>query len=60
MEQGAKRVRFYIVAADGLSKRDLFRQPDPFAILTVDGEQTHTTKVIKKSVNPYWNEGFEV
>ncbi|EPY54216.1 HECT-type ubiquitin-protein ligase Pub3 [Schizosaccharomyces cryophilus OY26] len=60
MEQGEKRIRFSIVAADGLAKRDLFRQPDPFAIITVDGEQTHTTKVIKKSTNPYWNEGFEI
>ncbi|KAE9406415.1 HECT-domain-containing protein [Gymnopus androsaceus JB14] len=34
-------VRF--VAADGLSKRDVFRLPDPFAVITVDAEQTHTT-----------------
>ena len=34
--------------------------PDPFAVLTVDGEQTKTTTVIKKTLNPYWNESFDV
>jgi E3 ubiquitin-protein ligase NEDD4 len=34
--------------------------PDPFAVVTVDGEQTHTTTVIKKTLNPYWNESFDV
>ncbi|TPX44170.1 hypothetical protein SeLEV6574_g04666 [Synchytrium endobioticum] len=49
-----------VVAADGLMKRDLLRLPDPFAVVTVDGEQTHTTTVIKKSLNPYWNESFDI
>ena len=26
----------------------------------VDSEQTHTTSVIKKTLNPYWNEHFDV
>ena len=49
-----------VVAADGLSKRDVFRLPDPFAVITVDGEQTNTTSVIKKTLNPYWNESFDM
>jgi E3 ubiquitin-protein ligase NEDD4 len=28
--------------------------------LTVDGEQTKTTSVIKRTLNPYWNESFDV
>ncbi|KAF9451197.1 HECT-domain-containing protein [Macrolepiota fuliginosa MF-IS2] len=55
-----KRIRVTVVAADGLSKRDVFRLPDPFAVLTVDAEQTHTTSVIKKTLNPYWNETFDI
>lgn len=47
-----------IVAAESLYKRDVFRQPDPFAVLTVDGSQTKTTKTAKKTLNPYWNESF--
>jgi Ca2+-dependent lipid-binding protein len=34
--------------------------PDPFAVITVDAEQTHTTSVIKKTLNPYWNESFDM
>ncbi|KAJ3511679.1 hypothetical protein NLJ89_g3952 [Agrocybe chaxingu] len=55
-----KKVRVTVVAADGLSKRDVFRLPDPFAVITVDGEQTSTTSVIKKTLNPYWNESFDI
>ncbi|WFD45155.1 HECT-type E3 ubiquitin transferase [Malassezia psittaci] len=64
-----RKVRITVVAADGLSKvctfqltdqRDVFRLPDPFAIVTVDGEQTHTTSVIKKTLNPYWNDSFDI
>lgn len=45
-----------VVAADSLMKRDILRLPDPFAIVSVDGEQIHTTSVIKRTLNPYWNE----
>ncbi|QRW27304.1 HECT-domain (ubiquitin-transferase) [Rhizoctonia solani] len=55
-----KKIRITVVAADGLAKREVFRLPDPFAVITVDSEQTHTTSVIKKTLNPYWNENFDV
>ncbi|KAH9923973.1 ubiquitin-protein ligase [Epithele typhae] len=56
----SKRIRITVVAADGLSKREVFRLPDPFAVITVDAEQTHTTSVMKKTLNPYWNESFDI
>jgi E3 ubiquitin-protein ligase NEDD4 len=34
--------------------------PDPFAVATIGGEQTHTTSVIRKTLNPYWNESFDL
>ncbi len=34
--------------------------PDPFAVATIGGEQTRTTTVIKKTLNPYWNESFDM
>jgi len=34
--------------------------PDPFAVATIGGEQTRTTHVIKKTLNPYWNEIFDM
>ncbi|KAG8820719.1 hypothetical protein FRC17_010070 [Serendipita sp. 399] len=55
-----RRIRITVVAADSLYKREVFRLPDPFCVITVDAEQTHTTSVIKKTLNPYWNENFEV
>ncbi|CDS12341.1 Putative E3 ubiquitin-protein ligase [Lichtheimia ramosa] len=56
-----RTVRLTVIAADGLVKKDLFfKLPDPFAVVTVDGEQTHTTTVMKKTLNPYWNESFDL
>ncbi|RPA91244.1 HECT-domain-containing protein [Choiromyces venosus 120613-1] len=55
-----RQVRITVIAADGLYKRDVFKFPDPFAVVTVDGEQTHTTSVIRKTLNPYWNESFDL
>ncbi|KAK3673756.1 hypothetical protein LTR78_006309 [Recurvomyces mirabilis] len=56
----AANLRVTIIAADGLYKRDVFRFPDPFAVATISGEQTRTTGVIKKTLNPYWNESFDM
>ncbi|KAF2461315.1 hypothetical protein BDY21DRAFT_331779 [Lineolata rhizophorae] len=58
--QQQPNIRLTIIAADGLYKRDVFRFPDPFAVATIDGEQTRTTSVIKKTLNPYWNESFDM
>ncbi|KAH9932162.1 ubiquitin-protein ligase [Amylocystis lapponica] len=60
VQNAPKKIRITVVAADGLSKREVFRLPDPFAVITVDAEQTHTTSVIKKTLNPYWNESFDI
>ncbi|TFY76855.1 hypothetical protein EWM64_g7157, partial [Hericium alpestre] len=51
-------IKVTILAANGLVKRDLFSLPNPFAVVTVDGEQTQNTTVIKKTLTPYWNETF--
>ncbi|QLL34543.1 hypothetical protein HG536_0G04050 [Torulaspora globosa] len=48
-----------LVAAESLYKRDVFRSPDPFAVLTIDGYQTKSTSAAKKTLNPYWNENFK-
>jgi E3 ubiquitin-protein ligase NEDD4 len=53
-------LRLTILAADGVSKRDVFRFPDPFAVATIGGKQTKTTKAISRTLNPYWNESFNL
>ncbi|TDZ27046.1 E3 ubiquitin-protein ligase RSP5 [Colletotrichum orbiculare MAFF 240422] len=53
-------LRVTIIAADGLYKRDVFRFPDPFAVITANGDQTRTTSAQKRTLNPYWNESFDI
>ncbi|KAI9268720.1 hypothetical protein BY458DRAFT_511338 [Sporodiniella umbellata] len=56
-----KNIRLTIIAADGLSKKDLFfKLPDPFAVVKVDGKQEYTTSVMRKTLHPYWNESFDL
>lgn len=52
------QINVKVVAAETLYKRDVFRQPDPFAVITVDGSQTKTTQTARRTLNPYWNESF--
>ncbi len=49
-----------VFGASGLVKRELLSFPDPFAVLTVDGEQTSTTAIFRRSLSPTWNETFDV
>ncbi|KAK4100025.1 HECT-domain-containing protein [Parathielavia hyrcaniae] len=58
-EQIQPNLRVTIIAADGLYKRDVFKLPDPFAVATINGEQTKTTQVSKRTLSPYWNESFD-
>eukprot|EP00158_Paraphelidium_tribonemae_P006241 Partr_v1_DN27742_c0_g1_i1_m66988 putative E3 ubiquitin-protein ligase len=34
--------------------------PDPFAVVTVDGEQTGSTSAKKRTLNPFWNASFHL
>jgi E3 ubiquitin-protein ligase NEDD4 len=50
-----------ITAADLKKDRGFFgskAKPDPFAIITVDGDQTKTTETKRNTSNPEWNEKF--
>ncbi|KAJ2612593.1 hypothetical protein H4S08_002628 [Coemansia sp. RSA 1365] len=60
MTETARTLKVTVLAADNLYKRELFRLPDPFVVLTVDGAQTITTKAVKRTLSPYWNETFKV
>jgi E3 ubiquitin-protein ligase NEDD4 len=34
--------------------------PDPYAIVTIEGEQSKITSTIEKTLNPFWNESFDL
>jgi hypothetical protein len=46
--------------ATSMAKRYLYSYPDPFAVLSIDDDQSHTTKTVKKTLNPSWDETFDV
>ncbi|KAJ2775206.1 hypothetical protein IWQ56_000203 [Coemansia nantahalensis] len=71
--EACRPLKVTVLAADNLYKRELFRWaliracvgmrqlvglPDPFVVLTIDGAQTQTTKALKRTLSPYWNETF--
>lgn len=58
MASGRSHITVKVIAAEGLYKRELFKSPDPFAVLTVDGAQTQTTETCKKTPAPHWNQAF--
>ncbi len=54
------RELFPVVSAKGLAQHDVFRPPDPFVVITVDSERRHITSMVEKTLNPRWNEHFDV
>uniref|UniRef100_W8C5H1 E3 ubiquitin-protein ligase SMURF1 n=3 Tax=Ceratitis capitata TaxID=7213 RepID=W8C5H1_CERCA len=58
---GAHKVRITILCARNLARKDLFRLPDPFAKVQVDGTaQVYTTDVSKSSLDPKWNAHYDL
>jgi E3 ubiquitin-protein ligase NEDD4 len=52
--------KYKTVSRQGQASDQNLGFPDPFAVATIGGEQTRTTSVIKKTLNPYWNEVFDM
>ncbi|XP_036332878.1 E3 ubiquitin-protein ligase Smurf1 [Rhagoletis pomonella] len=58
---GAHKVRITILCARNLARKDLFRLPDPFAKVQVDGTtQVYTTDISKSSLDPKWNAHYDL
>ena len=58
---GSVKIRVTILCARNLAKRDLFRLPDPFARISVDGSgQTHTTDISRNTLDPKWNQHYDL
>lgn len=59
-EDTSHLVRITVLAASSLVKREVFSQPDPFAVVSVDVNQTYTTNTIKRTLIPTWNQHFDI
>ncbi|XP_037944611.1 E3 ubiquitin-protein ligase Smurf1 isoform X2 [Teleopsis dalmanni] len=58
---GAHKVRITILCARNLARKDLFRLPDPFAKVQVDGTaQVYSTDISKSSLDPKWNAHYDL
>ena len=53
-------LRFTLDSASGLKKADTFGKSDPYCIVKVNGEQQCTSTVMKKTLDPVWDEDFTV
>ncbi|XP_054282243.1 E3 ubiquitin-protein ligase SMURF2-like [Macrosteles quadrilineatus] len=55
------KIRLTILCARNLARKDLFRLPDPFAKISVDGSgQCHSTDTCKATLDPKWNQHYDL
>ena len=55
------KIRLTILCARNLARKDLFRLPDPFAKISVDGSgQCYSTETCKTTLDPKWNQHFDL
>ncbi|XP_050308528.1 E3 ubiquitin-protein ligase SMURF2 [Anthonomus grandis grandis] len=58
---GAQKIRLTILCARNLVRKELFRLPDPFAKISVDGSgQCHSTDPVKNTLDPKWNSHYDL
>lgn len=59
--RNATKIRLTILCAKNLAKKDLFRLPDPFCKISVDGSgQCHSTDTCKNTLDPKWNQHYDL
>lgn len=58
---GTQKIRITILCARNLARKDIFRLPDPFAKIRVDGTaQEYLTEICKASLEPKWNTHYDL
>ncbi|XP_059470031.1 E3 ubiquitin-protein ligase SMURF2 [Neocloeon triangulifer] len=58
---GTMKIRVTLLCARSLARKDLFRLPDPFAKISVDGSgQCHSTEACKATLDPKWNQHYDL
>ncbi|KAL4069920.1 hypothetical protein V8B97DRAFT_1871992 [Scleroderma yunnanense] len=53
-------VRITIFGANALVKKVLELSPDPFAVVSVDSNQSYKTKAARNTLSPSWNQHFDI
>ncbi|KAJ1927635.1 hypothetical protein IWQ60_002738 [Tieghemiomyces parasiticus] len=53
-----RSIKVVVTGAHDLPRKDVFRLPDPIAVIRVDDEVRQRTKAQRKTLTPYWNETF--
>eukprot|EP00966_Prymnesium_polylepis_P131785 3047869-Prymnesium_polylepis.1 len=54
---GKGRLHVYVRRASGLRAADMAETSDPYAVLELKGQE-HRTRVIKRTLNPPWDDHF--
>ena len=49
-----------IIAAEGLYKKSFWSFLDPFAVVSINGQQARFTTRCKQTLNPYWYQAFDL
>ncbi|XP_065214724.1 E3 ubiquitin-protein ligase SMURF2 [Planococcus citri] len=58
---GTTKIRLTVLCARNLARKDLFKLPDPFAKISVDGSgQCHSTDTCKATLDPKWNQHYDL
>jgi hypothetical protein len=53
-------LKLALLSASGLSKADVFGKSDPYCVVKVNGDSQYKSSIIKKTLNPHWNEEVEL
>jgi E3 ubiquitin ligase SMURF1/2 len=60
-QQRRMKLRLTVHSAKNLNKKELFKLPDPFAKVIVEGSgQCHFTEPVKATLDPKWNQHYDL
>ena len=59
LQNGPWKLDVHIQGARNLRKADTFGKSDPYAVVSLNGKRLGQTQVIKKTLDPEWDEKLE-
>lgn len=55
LDNSRPNIQITVIKAENLYKKHIFKRPDPFVVVTADGQQVSSSQVIKGTTSPFWN-----